>query len=87
MHLLDTSLPPRLAPEEKPLACKRSFFVPLRSGPASLPRSFRSMIPRYTHLRPDFMRDELARVPDFTPKNAAKIVEIAPVAPQLAVAV
>ena len=24
------------------------------------------MIRRYTHLRPDFMRDELARVPDFT---------------------
>ncbi len=45
------------------------------------------MIRRYTHLRPDFMRDELARVPDFTPKNASKIVEIAPVAPQLAVAV
>ena len=45
------------------------------------------MIRRYTHLRPDFMRDELARVSDFTPKNASKIVEIAPVAPQLAVAV
>ena len=45
------------------------------------------MIRRYTHLRPDFMRDELARVPDFAPKNALKIVEIAPVAPQLAVAV
>jgi integrase len=45
------------------------------------------MIRRYTHLRPDFMRDELARVPDFAPKNASKIVEIAPVAPQLAVAV
>jgi len=45
------------------------------------------MIRRYTHLRPDFMRDELARVPDFAPKNVSKIVEIAPVAPQLAVAV
>jgi len=45
------------------------------------------MIRRYTHLRPDFMRDELARVPDFAPKNASKIVEIAPVAPQLAFAV
>jgi integrase len=45
------------------------------------------MIRRYAHLRPDFMRDELARVPDFAPKNASKIVEIAPVAPQLAVAV
>lgn len=45
------------------------------------------MIHRYTRIRPDFMRDELARVPDFAPKNASKIVEIAPVAPQLAVAV
>jgi len=45
------------------------------------------MIRRYTHLRPDLMRDELARVPDFAPKNASRIVEIAPVAPQLAVAV
>jgi len=45
------------------------------------------MIRRYTHLRPDFMRDELARVPDFASKNAPKIVEFAPVAPQLAVAV
>ena len=45
------------------------------------------MVQLYTHLRPDFMRDELARVPDFSPKNASKIVEIAPVAPQLAVAV
>jgi hypothetical protein len=32
-----TALPPRRAPEEK-----RSFFVPLGSGPASLPRPFRS---------------------------------------------
>ena len=32
---------------------------------------------------PDFMQDEL----DFAPKNVSKIVEIAPVAPQLAVAV
>ena len=45
------------------------------------------MIRRYTHLRPDFMRDELARVSDFAPKNLSKIVEIASVAPQLAVAV
>src|SRR5712671_7463397 len=45
------------------------------------------MIRRYTHLRPDFMRAELARVPDFASKNASKIVEIDPVAPQLAVAV
>jgi len=27
------------------------------------------MVERYTHLRPDFMRDELARVPDFVPKT------------------
>ena len=26
------------------------------------------MVERYTHLRPDFMRDELARVPNFAPK-------------------
>ena len=45
------------------------------------------MIRRYTHLRPDFMRDELARVPDFTPENVSKIVETALVALQLAVAV
>jgi hypothetical protein len=45
------------------------------------------MIRRYTHLRPDFMRDELARVPDFALKTVTKITEIAPVAPQLAVAV
>jgi integrase len=44
-------------------------------------------IRRYTHLRPDFMRGELARVPDFAPNNVSKIVAIAPVAPQLAVAV
>jgi hypothetical protein len=47
----------------------------------------KEMIRRYTHLRPDFMRDELTRVPDSAPKNVSKIVEIAPVAPQLAVAV
>ena len=28
------------------------------------------MVARYTHLRPDFMQDELARVPDFAPKTA-----------------
>jgi hypothetical protein len=45
------------------------------------------MIRRYTHLRPDYMRDEFARVPDFPSETASKIAEIAPVAPQLAVAV
>jgi len=47
-------------------------------------RGSEEMIRRYTHLRPDVKRDEHARVPDFAPKNAAKIVEIAPVAPHLA---
>jgi len=45
------------------------------------------MISRYPHLCSDFMWDKLARVPDFAPKDASKIVEIAPVAPRLAVAV
>lgn len=31
---------------------------------------------RYTHLRPDFMQDELARVPDFAPDSAPKIAVI-----------
>jgi integrase len=45
------------------------------------------MVQLYTHLRADLTRDELARMPDFARKNASKIVEIAPVAPQLAIAV
>jgi integrase len=45
------------------------------------------MIRRYTHLRPDFMQDELARVPDFPSQLGAKVAEIAPFAPQEAVAV
>lgn len=39
------------------------------------------MIRRYTHLRPDFMRDELARVPDFISETGASVAQIAPVAP------
>ena len=31
------------------------------------------MIRRYTHLRPDFMQDELASVPDFPPEFASNI--------------
>jgi integrase len=38
------------------------------------------MIRRYTHLRPDFMRDELARVPDFISEIGAKIAVFAPFA-------
>jgi len=45
------------------------------------------MVRRYTHLRPDFMQDELARVPDFPSQLGAKLAEIAPFAPQEAVTV
>jgi hypothetical protein len=45
------------------------------------------MIRRFTHLRADFMRDELRRVPRFAPKTVSNFAEIPPVAPQLAVAV
>src|SRR6266481_6413063 len=38
------------------------------------------MVRRYTHLRPDFMQDELARVPDFPSRLGAKLAEIAPFA-------
>jgi integrase len=41
------------------------------------------MVNRYTHLRPDFMRDELARVPDFTPESGPKIAEIDPFDPAM----
>ena len=40
------------------------------------------MVNRYTHLRPDFMRDELARVPDFTGESGPKIAVIAPIDPK-----
>ncbi len=42
------------------------------------------MVNRYTHLRPDFMRDELARVPDFAMQSRPKTVEIAHFDPQVA---
>ena len=38
-------------------------------------------------LRPDFMQNELARVPDFPSQLGAKLAEIAPFAPQEAVTV
>jgi integrase len=41
------------------------------------------MVNRYTHLRPNFMQDELARVPDFTPESGSKIAEIDPFDPEL----
>jgi integrase len=41
------------------------------------------MVNRYTHLRPDFMRDELARVPDFAPESGPKIAEIDPFDPEM----
>ena len=34
------------------------------------------MVNRYTHLRPDFMQDELARVPDFAPESGSRNAEI-----------
>ena len=42
------------------------------------------MVNRYTHLPPDFMRDELARVPDFAMQSRPKTVEIAHFDPQVA---
>jgi hypothetical protein len=49
------------------------------------------MIRPYTLLRPDFMRGELARVPDFTPEIGAescyRLNSSASVAPEFAVAV
>jgi hypothetical protein len=41
------------------------------------------MIRRYTHLRPDFMQDELARVPDFAPEIGSKVAVIDPFDPKL----
>jgi integrase len=40
------------------------------------------MVNRYTHLRPDFMRDELARVPDFASKFGPETAEIDPFDPK-----
>jgi len=41
------------------------------------------MIRRYTHLRPDFMQDELARVPDFALGIGSKIAVFDPFDPKL----
>jgi hypothetical protein len=39
--------------------------------------SSEEMVNLYTHLRPDFMQDELARVPNFNSESGSKIAEIA----------
>jgi len=41
------------------------------------------MVNRYTHLRPNFMQDELARVPDFFLESGSKNAEIDPFDPEL----
>jgi len=41
------------------------------------------MVDGYTHVRPDFMRDELARAPDFAPESGPKIAEIDPFDPEM----
>ena len=41
------------------------------------------MVNRYTHLRPDFMRDELARVPDFAFESESRVVVVDPFDPKL----
>jgi len=41
------------------------------------------MIRRYTHLRPDFMQDELARVPDFALEIGPKVAVFDPFDPKL----
>jgi integrase len=41
------------------------------------------MVNRYTHLRPDFMQDELARVPDFAGEFGSKTAVIDPFDPKL----
>jgi integrase len=40
------------------------------------------MVNRYTHLRPDFMQDELARVPDFVSEFGPEVAEIDPFDPK-----
>lgn|GEM_PF-2773082 len=42
-----------------------------------------AMVNRYTHLRPDFMQDELARVPDFALESGPKIAGIAHFDPEV----
>ncbi len=41
------------------------------------------MVNRYTHLRPDFMKEELARVPDFDPELGSRNAVIDPFDPKL----
>ena len=41
------------------------------------------MIRRYTHLRPDFIQDELARVPDFALEIGPKVARFDPFDPKL----
>ena len=40
------------------------------------------MVNRYTHLRPNFMQDELDRVPDYVARLGAKLAEFDPIDPQ-----
>jgi hypothetical protein len=40
------------------------------------------MVNRYTHLRPNFMQNELERLPDFAPKFGTKNAEFDPVDPR-----
>jgi hypothetical protein len=42
------------------------------------------IVNRYTHVRPDFMWDELARVSDFAPEFRSKTAVIDPFDPKLA---
>ena len=44
------------------------------------------MVNRYTHLRPDFMQDELARLPDFAPEFGPKVAEFDPIDPRTGIA-
>ena len=44
------------------------------------------MVNRYTHLRPDFMQDELARVPDFAPEFGPKVAVFDPIDPRTMIA-
>ena len=45
--------------------------------------SSEEMVNLYTHLRPDFMQDELARVPDFIPESVSKNAEFAHFDPEV----
>jgi integrase len=60
------------------MACTPMVVIKKRIGHGS-----EDMVDRYTHLRPDFMRDELARAPDFAPESGPKIAEIDPFDPEM----